>query len=153
MYCQSCGIAIGQSMRFCNRCGTSVVAHDPAETIRLEKRLDDYLDGLFWITAFGVGLTAGGLLVLKKAEFSERFLLAFMILSAAAFLINFGLSLWVVRGVSKTLKEAKTQTLPSPADTNELEPMKIQPALQPAGSVTENTTRSFEPVYNKRNSD
>lgn len=153
MYCQSCGIAIGQSMRFCNRCGTSLVAQDPAETIRLEKRLDDYLDGLFWITAFGVGLTAGGLLVLKKAEFSERFLLAFMILSATAFLINFVLSLWVARGVSKTLKEAKTQTLPAPADTSELEPMKIQQALHPAASVTENTTRSFEPIYNKRNSD
>ena len=153
MYCQSCGIAIGQSMRFCNRCGTSLVAQDPAETIRLEKRLDDYLDGLFWITAFGVGLTAGGLLVLKKAEFSERFLLAFMILSATAFIINFALSLWVARGVSKTLKEAKMHTLPSPADTSELEPMKIQQALHPAASVTENTTRSFEPVYNKRNSD
>jgi predicted amidophosphoribosyltransferase len=51
MYCQSCGIAIGQSMRFCNRCGTSVVAHDTAEAKRSEKRLDNYLDGLFWITA------------------------------------------------------------------------------------------------------
>jgi hypothetical protein len=153
MYCQSCGIAIGQSMRFCNRCGTSVVAHDAAETRRLEKRLDEYLDGMFWITAFGVGLTGGGLLVLKKAEFSERFLLAFLIVSGTAFLINFALSLWIVRGINKSLKEAKTQTPPSPADTSELEPMRVQPALQPAASVTENTTRSFEPIYNKRNSD
>lgn len=153
MYCQSCGIAIDQSMRFCNRCGTSVVVQDPAENRRLEKRLDDYLDGLFWITAFGVGLTAGGLLVLKKAEFTERFLLAFLILSATAFFINFALSLWVVGGIGKSLKEAKMQTLPSPADTSELEPMKIHPALQPAASITENTTRSFDPIYNKRNSD
>ncbi len=131
----------------------SVVANDSAETKRLEKRLDDYLDGMFWITAFGVGLTGGGLLVLKKAEFSERFLLAFLIVSGTAFLINFALSLWVVRGINKSLKEAKTQTLTSPADTSELEPMKIQPALQPAASVTENTTRSFEPIFNKRNSD
>lgn len=153
MYCQSCGIAIGQSMRFCNRCGTSVVAHDPAETRRLEKRLDEYLDGMFWITAFGVGLTGGGSLVLKKADFSESFLLAFLILSATAFFINFALSLWVVRGIGKSLKEVKLQTLPSTGDTSELEPMKIQPALRPAASVTENTTRSFEPIYHKRNSD
>ena len=153
MYCQSCGIAIGPSMRFCNRCGMSVVAHDSAENKRLEKRLDDYLDGMFWITAFGVGLTGGGLLVLKKAEFSERFLLAFLIVSGTAFLINFALSLWVVRGINKSLKQANTQTLTSPADTSELEPMKIQPALQPAASVTENTTRSFGPIFNKRNSD
>lgn len=152
MYCQSCGIAIGQSMRFCNRCGTSVVAHDPAEAKRSEKRLDNYLDGLFWITAFGVVLTGGGLLLLKRAQFSESFLLAFLILSATAFFINFALSLWVIRGVHKTLKEPRTLP-PAPADTNELEPLRSQPALQPAASVTENTTRSFEPIYNKRNSD
>ncbi|HET6670216.1 MAG TPA: hypothetical protein VFH15_08280 [Pyrinomonadaceae bacterium] len=152
MYCQSCGIAIGQAMRFCNRCGTSVVAHDPAEAQRLEKRLDNYLDGLFWITAIGVALTGGGLLLLKKAEFSERFLLAFLILSATAFLVNFGLSLWVVRGIHRSSKPEKALT-PSPTDTHELDPMRNQPALQPAASVTENTTRSFEPLYNKRNSD
>ena len=151
MYCQSCGIAIGQSMRFCNRCGTSVVVQDIAETQRLEKRLDNYLDGLFWITAIGVALTGGGLLLLKKAEFSERFLLAFLILSATAFLVNFSLSLWVVRGITKSSKQEKALTPPT-ADTSELEPLRNQPALQPAASVTENTTRSFEPIYNKRNS-
>ena len=152
MYCQTCGIAIGPAMKFCNRCGTSVVAHDPEETKRTEKRMDDYLDGIFWITVFGVAITGGGLLVLKKAEFSERFLLAFLILSATAFLINFAINLWVVRGISRSLKQDKV-LMPPPADTSELEPMKNQPALQPAASVTEHTTRSFEPVYHKRNSD
>ena len=154
MYCQTCGSALPQHTKYCNRCGTQLEPSNEKDyKTPAEKRLDEYLDGLFWITAFGVGLTAGGLLVLKKADFSERFLLAFLILSATAFLVNFALSLWVVSGVSKTLKEAKTHALPSPADTSELEPMKIQPALQPAASVTENTTRSFEPIYNKRNSE
>jgi len=89
--------------------------------------------------------------LLKKAEFSERFLLAFLILSATAFLVNFSLSLWVVRGITKSSKEEKALTPPT-ADTNELEPLRNQPALQPAASVTENTTRSFEPIYNERNS-
>ncbi len=152
MYCQSCGIAIGQSMRFCNRCGTSVVPSESIESKRSEKRLDDYLDGLFWITVFGVAFTAGGMVVLKRAGLSESFLIAFVILSATAFLINFALSLGVVRGIMKKARETKV-SLPSPADTNELEPIKTQPALQPAPSVTENTTRSFEPIYNNRNSD
>ena len=152
MYCQTCGIAIGPGMKFCNRCGTSVVANDPEETKRTEKRMDDYLDGIFWITVFGVAITGGGLLVLKKAEFSERFLLAFLILSATAFMINFAINLWVVRGINRSLKQEKA-LMPPPADTSELEPMKNQPALQPAASVTEHTTRSFEPVYHKRNSD
>ena len=152
MYCQSCGIAIGESMRFCNRCGTSVVPHETTESKRSEKRLDDYLDGLFWITVFGVALTAGGMVVLKKAELGENFLIAFVILSSTAFLINFVLSLWVVRGIMKRSKELKALAQYH-ADTNELDPVKAQPALQPAASVTENTTRSFDPIYIKRNSD
>ena len=97
MYCQTCGIAVGQAMKFCNRCGTSVVAHDPEETKRTEKRVDDYLDGIFWITVFGVALTGGGLLVLKKAEFSERFLLAFLILQLVA--LWQGFAPWFLRTV------------------------------------------------------
>ena len=137
-------------MRFCNRCGTSVTSLDTAEIKRSEKRLDDYLDGLFWITVMGVAITAGGLLVLKKADLGDRFLMAFMILSSTAFIINFAISLWVVLGIVRRSKDQKLlQT--SPADTNELAPMNSAPMLQPAASVTENTTRSFEPVYNKRN--
>lgn len=150
MYCQSCGIAIAQSMKFCNRCGTSVTTQDTAEIKRSEKRLDDYLDGLFWITVMGVAITAGGLLVLKKADLGDRFLLAFMILSSTAFIINFAISLWMVLGMVRSSKDQKMLPTP-PADTNELAPMNAAPMLQPATSVTENTTRSFEPVYNKRN--
>ncbi|HKR62018.1 MAG TPA: zinc ribbon domain-containing protein [Pyrinomonadaceae bacterium] len=150
MYCQSCGIAIDPAMRFCNRCGTSVLTPaDAVEVKKSAKRLDDSLDGLFWITAFGVALTAGGMVLLKKTGFSDSFIVAFVILSATAFLINFVLNLWIVLGIVRQSKKALSQ---SQADTTGLEPMKSQPALHPA-SVTDNTTRSFEPIYNKRNSD
>ena len=153
MYCQSCGVAISQSMRFCNRCGSSVLTPtDAAEVRKSEKRLDDYLDGLFWITAFGVGLTAGGMALLKRVGLSENFVIAFVILSSIAFLINFCLSLWIVIGI---VRKSKTlMAIPEAhANTNELEPAKATPLLEPVGSVTENTTRSFEPIYNKRNSE
>jgi hypothetical protein len=150
MYCQSCGIAIDPAMRFCNRCGTSVLSpSDAADITKSFKRLDNYLDGLFWITAFGIGLTAGGMVLLKKTGFSDSFILAFVILSSTAFLINFVINLWIVFGIVRQSKKVLSQTQ---ANTKELEPMKPQPSLQPA-SVTDNTTRSFEPIYNKRNSD
>ena len=152
MYCQSCGIAIAQSMRFCNRCGTSVVSQDAADIKRSEKRLDDYLDGLFWITVFGVAITAGGMLVLKKADLGDKFLLAFMILSSTAFFINFAISLWMVLGMVRGAKDKKALP-PFQVHTNELAPMDSSLMLEPAASVTENTTRSFEPIYHKRNSD
>ena len=87
MYCQSCGTAIAHPMKVCNRCGTSIVtSQGTMEKKAIDKRLDDYLDGLFWITAFGVGLTAGGMVVLKKAELGENYLIAFVVISSTAFL-------------------------------------------------------------------
>lgn len=152
MYCQSCGTAIGQAMRFCNRCGSSV-ASDPAEIKRSEKRLDDYLDGLFWITAFGVALTAGGLWILKKAELGEHFLVIFLVLSSTAFLINFAFSLWMAVGIARSSKRPK-MLAPTNVDTHELDQKQAAAMLEPpVRSVTENTTRSFEPIYNKRNLD
>lgn len=152
MYCQSCGAAISQAMRFCNRCGSSVlVPTDAAELKKSEKRLDDYLDGLFWITAFGVGLTAGGMALLKKVGLSENLLIAFVILSSTAFLINFVINLWIVLGIVRKSKAAKAM-IDAAANTSELESAKAAPLLQPA-SVTDNTTRSFEPIYTKRNSE
>ena len=155
MYCQSCGTAVPQHMRYCNRCGTQLVATEesPAKTAR-EKRLDEYLDGLFWITVFGLAFVLGGTIILKKLALHNWLILGYMVLSSVAFLINFGLSLW---GVARIHREGKTDRsiTPSP-NTSELANPQEAGALPPATpvpSVTENTTRSFDPVYVKRKTD
>ena len=155
MYCQACGVAITHAVRYCNRCGTALVApHDAAEIKKSEKRLDDYLDGLFWITVFGVALTVGGMVGLKKLLFSDGFIIAFLVLSSSAFLINLALSLWVIYGIVKRSKEIKVLVESTISDTSELEPRRADPgALPPVPSVTENTTRSFEPIHNKRSNE
>jgi len=155
MYCQSCGMALSQQMRYCNRCGMQLVASEEsaAKTAR-EKRLDEYLDGLFWITVFGLAFVFGGTVILKKLALNNWLILAYMALSSVAFLINFGLSLW---GVARIHREGKTdRSLTSSPNTSELANPPEAPALRPAtpvSSVTENTTRSFDPVYVKRKTD
>lgn len=138
-------------MKYCNRCGSSLATTNDAEEIkRSEKRFDGYLDGLFWITALGVAVTVGGMVALKKLQFSDSFIIAFLILSSTAFLVNFAMSLWVVLGILKTSKTAKALAESSIPTTSELEPSKAANVLQPAPSVTENTTRSFEPIYTEK---
>ena len=155
MYCQACGVAITHSMRYCNRCGTALVTPlEATEIKKSEKRLDDYLDGLFWITVFGVALTVGGMVALKKLLFSDGFIIAFLVLSSSAFLINLALSLWVIYGIVKRSKATRVLVESTIPDTSELEPKQADPgALPPVSSVTENTTRSFEPIYNKRSNE
>ena len=151
MYCQSCGVAIAQSMKYCNRCGAlQVTSTEATLSERQEKRLNDYLDGLFWITVFGVALTVGGMIALKKLQFSDAFIVAFLILSASAFLLNLVLNMRVVFSILKSSKAVKSLEETPTLNTNELEEMKTANVLQPVPSVTENTTRSFEPTYTKR---
>lgn len=149
MYCHACGIALTQQMRYCNRCGVQIV---PGEQTKIktasEKRFDDYLDGLFWITVFGLAFVFGGMIVLSRFGFTRAVITAYVALSSTAFLINFGLNIW---GVIRINKESnKSKLLSQGAPTSELPPADTASTIGPVSSVTENTTRSFEPVYTKR---
>ena len=150
MYCQNCGSGLNPQTKYCNRCGTSLV---PAGEVRMEKtaaekRLDEYLDGLFWISVFGLAFVLGGAVLLKKVGFHDGIILAYIVLSTTVFLINFGISLWGAVSMMRS-KQGKLTMQPG-HDTRELAPPKGEPVMMPATSVTENTTRSFEPVYNKQ---
>jgi len=149
MYCQACGSALNPQTKYCNRCGTQLVSATRKSLDKTpEKRLDEYLDGLFWISVFGLAFIIGGAVLLKKVEFSDLIVIGYAILSSTIFLINFGFSLWRTLSLMRSSKEEKLTMRPR-QDTRELEPPKIAPVMIPAPSVTENTTRSFEPVYNK----
>ena len=126
-------------MKYCNRCGALQVTSTEAPlSERQEKRLNDYLDGLFWITVFGVALTVGGMIALKKLQFSDAFIVAFLILSASAFLLNLVLNMGVVFSILKSSKAVKSREESPTLNTNELEEMKTANMLQPVPSVTEN---------------
>jgi hypothetical protein len=134
-------------MKYCNRCGAQSIAVSESS----KKRLDEYLDGLFWITVFGLGLILGGLALMKQVlHLSEGLIIAYLILSSLAFGINFALSLREILRMLRSSKEAKDIDEAGHLDTNELSPRKAGPALGAAPSVTENTTRTFEPIYSKR---
>ena len=151
MYCQACGSAIAQKTKYCNRCGTQLVPAgevSPDKTPR-EKRLDEYLDGLFWISVFGLGFIIGGTVVLTKVGVRDLIVIGYAILSTIVFLINFGFSLWGALSIMRSSKDGKLTMQPG-HDTRELGPHKIEPLPIPVSSVTENTTRSFEPIEQKQ---
>jgi hypothetical protein len=151
MYCQTCGSALAHKTKYCNRCGTQLV---PAGEMRpdktpKEKRLDEYLDGLFWISVFGLGFIIGGTVVLTKVGVRDLIVLGYAVLSTIVFLINFGFSLWGTLSIMRGSKDGKLTMQPG-HETRELGPPIIEPLPIPVTSVTENTTRSFEPVERKQ---
>jgi len=146
MYCSSCGAALSQQTKYCNRCGARLITTEETDVSKqLVKRLDEYMDGLFWTTVFGLGLILGGLALMDKALNSgQGLIIAYMILSSTAFLIVFGLHLWQIILMSRGDKKARNTVRTGPLDTNELGPEKPRISLEPSPSVTENTTRSLE---------
>jgi hypothetical protein len=63
MYRPSCGSALSRQMKYCTRCGAQT---NMMEIGQAEKRFDEYLEGLFWTTVFGLGVILGGAIVLTK---------------------------------------------------------------------------------------
>jgi len=155
MYCHACGIALAQLTKYCNRCGVQLLPTEDGLKAQaaLEKRLDSYLDGVFWITVFGLAFIVGGSVLLKKVGFSDIVILTYAVLSSTVFLINFVLNLWNSMRLLRVGKERKVSIQQAGPETAELNPARPEMFLTPAGSVTENTTRSFQPVQGFNHSD
>jgi hypothetical protein len=151
MYCQTCGAALATQMKYCNRCGTHLATTKDDDRIKLfEKRMDSEMEGLFWITVLGLGLILGGIALLKKVQLSESLIVAYMILSSAAFMAYFGLGIWQVRRLNRSSKEASGIVQLEGHDTSELGPSKAWPTIESGSSVTEQTTRGLDRVPRDR---
>lgn len=152
MFCPSCGMALAQQMKYCNRCGSQLItAGEAAEIESTEKRLREEMVDIFWVTVFGLALIIGGMALIKNAlRLDEWILIAYMILSSTAFTINFALSLWQIRRLARIADGAKRTVQVGQLDTNELSPVEARAALESVPSVTENTTRTLEPAPKER---
>lgn len=133
MYCQKCGSALVHKTKFCNRCGTQLVPSSDTtlDKTPAEKRLDEYLDGLFWISVFGLAFIIGGTVLLAKFGLRDLIVFGYLILSTVIFLINFGFSLWGALSIMRSSKDGKLTMQPG-HDTRELTPPKIEPLTIPA---------------------
>lgn len=151
MYCQSCGTALATQMKYCNRCGAQLVTSREDDRVSLfEKRMDSEMEGLFWSTVFGLALILGGMALLKKVQFSESIIIAYMILSSLAFIAYFSIGVWQIRRLNRSSKEASGSVPLEGQDTSELGPANPWPTLEAGSSVTEQTTRGLERVPRNR---
>ena len=147
MYCSTCGRQITPSLTFCNYCGAR--QNEATPDTRMSKISGD---ALIWamvgVLVFGLGLIIGLLAVLKEfgAPLGIALGVGLMIFILMVLLeAVFGWQLIAGRRLprvkeSQRLKDQTTRELP-PA------------AAEPVASVTENTTRSFVPLYNERKSE
>ena len=138
-------------MKYCNQCGAQLARKDDSVTAT-EKRFDDYLEGLFWVAALGLGMVLGGMIVVKQVlDLSETVMVGYGALSAAAFVTVFVVSLWKTIQLGR-IKRSRENIEVTDLDTNKLAESAAKASLPESASIIENTTRTLDkvPIHNDR---
>lgn len=152
MYCSSCGKAVTPGLIYCNYCGFRLSgAKESGHNTMSEASFNFLIAALLGIPIAGIGLIIGVMSVMKKELGMDNSVIAavvmfcfFLLLTAE---IGFMRLLLHRTARPKEKGEKAEKARPEEVTTRSLNEAQPFDNVQPAGSVTENTTRSFEPVY------
>ena len=150
MYCPSCGTEISVELKYCNRCGANLslpAANTQLVTVAPVKlTIPSIVLGLTII--LGLGITIAGLSQMALVGV-PAVALVWMALFAVATL--FGCSAMMIRFWTKIImlqRETLSQGEPvRPRVVEKPQAQQLPPRFDNYSSVTENTTRTFNPVY------
>ena len=154
MYCSSCGAAVPQNLSYCNRCGAKVSG---AKVDGITKPAELFPESLVWaiVSVFIVGLGAiiGLMAVMKEVVgFDLSIILAVTVLSFVLMLAVEGVLIWLLLNGKRGANEVGDTERLKEQVPEELGAAQARVLPEPVPSVTEHTTRAFEPIYSERKS-
>ncbi len=154
MYCSSCGVAVTQSLSYCNYCGAKVNGTKGESASRSpEVKPETLVAAMVLVFVFGLGAITLFMGMMKAVlHLNEGVILFFILLS---FLIMLSLEGVIVRLLFRRKsghEEAGDAGLMKGQATRELNAGQQRALPESMPSVTEHTTRAFEPLYNERKS-
>jgi uncharacterized membrane protein YvbJ len=149
MYCSSCGSALTPNLVYCNKCGARV-AQNEAIGSNSDIAPEFLVGAMITLFVLGLGVMIGLMAVMKRGVgFEWQIILAITLLCfSLLFLIEGILIFFLFRGTFRR-KRKDVELLKEPT-TKELEagaPLGLPANM---GSVTEHTTRAFDPVYSEK---
>jgi hypothetical protein len=150
MYCSSCGVAVAQGLSYCNYCGAKLSgANDDNVSKSSEVRPEFLIAAMVGLFIFGLFAITALMGVMKVIlDFNVGQILAFTLLS---FLIMLSIEGIIIRLLLRRTRSTKAASDTAPS--KELDAAQARALPEPVPSVTEHTTRAFEPIYNERKSD
>ena len=148
MYCPTCGNEITVELKYCNRCGANLALPTTSTTMMLAPPKLIFPSIVLGITILGsLGIIFGAATEFAKLGV-HPFAIVWMVLFSAATL--FGCVGLLIRFLTKMMTMGREITAPQPQSRptfTDRPTMPHLPRMEPVGSVTENTTRTFAPVY------
>jgi hypothetical protein len=151
MYCPSCGTELTSELTYCNRCGANLKNQFGVPTNRMT--------GAAWAISIAVMLvTLGGFgmifsLVMTLISTNTAVPEGGMLVIFLSLLIILLIDWLLVRQLSRVLdisQLAGAATQPKKPKLPERPIQQIDAPGEPAASVTEHTTRTFEPIHRGR---
>ena len=154
MYCSSCGVAVAPGLSYCNFCGEQLAG---AKRDRLTKspevKPETLIASMVFTFVFGLGAITVLMGVMKAVLHLETGLLLFFAL--LCFLIMLLLEGVIIRLLfrrQRGAEEAGDNVLLKGQATRELDAAQVRGLPESIPSVTEHTTRAFDPIYSERRS-
>ena len=150
MYCSSCGVAVTPALSYCNYCGEELSGAKSDSVVRSPEVKPETLVGAM-VFAFVFGLGAITVLMgMMKAilHFDYGPIVAFALLSFLIMLSLEGVFIRLLFRRRRGAEEAGDTALSKGQATRELDSARA--LSEPMPSVTEHTTRAFDPIYTER---
>jgi uncharacterized protein (DUF983 family) len=154
MYCSSCGVAVTQGLSYCNYCGAKLSRANGDNSSKTPEVKPELLVSAM-VGVFVLGLPAIIMLmgVMKAVlDLNVGLILAFTLLSFLIMLMIEGVILRLLFSRKRRAGEAGDTALSKEQETKELDAAQMRVLPEPVPSVTEHTTRAFEPIYTERKS-
>lgn len=154
MYCSSCGTAVAQGISYCNYCGAKLNGAK-GDNVTKSPEVHPALLVSAMVGLFIFGLMAIGVLIVAMKERIGFDLSIILAVTVFSLMLLLGVEGVLTRLLLKSKRGAKdvadTERLKGQR-TRELGEAQGRVLPEPVSSVTDHTTRSFEPIYNERKS-
>jgi hypothetical protein len=150
MYCPSCGNEISVELKYCNRCGANLTVpmmSPPVALAPVKLAVPSIVLGLTILG--GLGIVFGGATEFARQGLHPAAIVWMVLFSAAALFGCVGLMIRFFTKLMILQRELPPSQQPQRPLFNERQtPQHLPPPrMEPIGSVTENTTRTFTPIY------
>ena len=151
MYCSSCGAAVAQGLTYCNHCGAKLSGEKGDSLIKSsEVRPESLVWAMVAVLVFGLVAIMFLMLAMKMVGLNDGQILAFTILSFLIMLLVEGVFTWQLLTRKRGAEETGDTALSKKQTTKELEAGQVPVLPEAMPSVTEHTTRAFDPIYRER---
>ena len=153
MYCSSCGVSVAQGLSYCNYCGAKLNGEKGDNAIKpSEVRPESLVWGMVAVLVFGFVAIVFLMMAMKMVGLDVGQILALTILSFLIVLLLEGVFIWKLLRGKRAAAETGDAALSKERATNQVHAAQAGVLPESVPSVTEHTTRAFEPIHRERNS-